>query len=41
VVDHADRSMVTIDITVYHRSTHEPDQEPLLLEWFRVISVVR
>jgi hypothetical protein len=41
VVYHADRSMVTVEITVYQRSTHEPDQDPLLLEWFRIVGVVR
>lgn len=38
---HADRSLVTVDITLYERTTFEPDQEPILLEWFRVVGVAR
>ena len=41
VVYHADRSMVTVDIAIYQRSQVEVDQEPILLEWFRVVGVVR
>lgn len=41
VVYHADRSVVTVDIAIYQRSQVEVDQEPILLEWFRVVGVVR
>lgn len=38
---HADRTMVTIDVNVYERSDFEPDQDPILLETFRVVGWVR
>ena len=41
VAQHADRTMVSIDVNVYERSNFEPDQDPILLETFRVVGWVR
>lgn len=41
VVYHADRSLVSVDISIYERSMFEIDQEPILLEWFRIVGVAR
>lgn len=41
VAEHADRTLVSIDVNVYERSDFEPDQDPILLETFRVVGWVR
>jgi hypothetical protein len=41
VAQHADRTLVTIDVNVYERAEFEPDQDPILLETFRVVGWVR
>lgn len=41
VAQHADRTLVTIDVNVYERADFEPDQDPILLETFRVIGWMR
>lgn len=41
VAQHADRTLVTIDVNIYERSDFEPDQDPILLETFRVVGWVR
>lgn len=41
VAQHADRTRVTIDVNVYQRAEFEPDQDPILLENFRVVGWAR
>jgi hypothetical protein len=41
VAQHADRTLVTIDVNIYERSDFEPDQDPILLETFRVVGWAR
>ncbi|MDZ4084341.1 MAG: hypothetical protein U1E10_15465 [Bdellovibrionales bacterium] len=41
VAQHADRTLVTIDVNIYERAEFEPDQDPILLETFRVVGWVR